>query len=197
MRHVNEYLAELLCLEGRGKHRDGTCPRCKIPASAAYRCDDCSDCALYCADCIKALHSSQPLHRVQMWNARGFFERVTLKSLGLRIQLGHESGDRCFNPKRAFADDFVVIDITGIHEVAVDFCNCHTALAHATQLLRARWYPATYTDPKTAATFRLMEHFHVLSTQSKVSGWEFYVSLVRRTENTGTTRVKVRDISNP
>ncbi len=37
-----------------------------------------------------------------------------------------------------------------------------------------------------------MEHFHVLSTQSKVSGWEFYTSLARRTENTGTTRGKVR-----
>ncbi|TFK82052.1 hypothetical protein K466DRAFT_603992 [Polyporus arcularius HHB13444] len=139
-----------------------------------------------------ASHASHPLHRIQTWNDQGFFERVSLKSLGLRIQLGHEPGDRCYNPKRAFGDDFVVIDITGIHEVAVDFCNCQSALAHATQLLRTRWYPAKYTDPKTAATFRLMEHFHVLSTQSKVSGWEFYASLSRRTENTGTARMKDR-----
>ncbi len=124
----------------------------------------------------------------------GFFQKTTLKRIGLRVQLGHDPGTRCFNPKRAFADDFVVLDVHAIHEVAVDFCGCehNYAIDHTTQLLRARWYPATSVDPKTAATFALLEHFHVLSLQSKVSGWEFYTTLKRRTDNTGTVNVKVR-----
>ncbi len=111
----------------------------------------------------------------------------------MRVQLGHDPGDRCFHPKRAFGDDFVVLDVMGIHEVGVDFCGCdkNYAVDHPTQLLRARWYPATSVDPKTAATFGLLEHFHVLSLQSKVSGWEFYTTLARRTDNTGSKPVVV------
>jgi len=52
---------------------------------------------------------------VKKWNGQ-FFETVTLKSLGLRIQLGHPTGQCCPTPQRAFNDDFVVLDVYGIHE---------------------------------------------------------------------------------
>ncbi|KAJ2989457.1 hypothetical protein NUW54_g8777 [Trametes sanguinea] len=187
---IGAYLAELLRLEGRGDFTDGKCTQCGN-CSATYRCEDCSGGALLCALCIVEGHCKQPLHRIQGWK-EGFFHRTTLKSLGLRVQLGHEPGERCVNPKPAFGDDFVVLDVFGIHEVAVDFCSCEKVQPHTIQLLRARWYPATSIDPKTAATFRLLENFHLLSTQSKISGYEFYISLARATDNIGTSAPRDR-----
>ncbi|KAG2118601.1 hypothetical protein DEU56DRAFT_761146 [Suillus clintonianus] len=39
------------------------------------------------------------------WNGH-YFERISLKTLGLCIQLGHRMDDTCCNPQRAFNDDF-------------------------------------------------------------------------------------------
>lgn len=120
-----------------------------------------------------------------------FFEHVTLKALGLRIQLGHAPGQVCPKPRRAFNDDFVVMDSHAIHEVSLNFCGCSNAVAHVQQLLRISWFPSTTANPKTAATFRLLEEFHILSFESKVSAYEFYNALTRRTNNTGLAPVKV------
>lgn len=121
----------------------------------------------------------------------GRLRRVTLKGLGLRIQLGHAYGSTCPNPQRAFGDKFVVLDISGIHEVGLDFCTCTSAAPKHVQLLRSRLFPATRIDPKTASTFRLMEHYHLLHNQTKVSGYEFYNTLARRTDNLGSEEQKV------
>jgi hypothetical protein len=115
-----------------------------------------------------------------------------LKKLGLRIQLGHPDGLPCPLPCAAFNDDFTVIDSDGIHEVALDYCGCHIALPKTIQLLRARLFPSTIIDPKTAASFRVLETFQMLSFTSKVSGYEYYRSLERRTDNTGCVTIPVR-----
>ncbi|KAG2056686.1 hypothetical protein BDR06DRAFT_1005976 [Suillus hirtellus] len=47
-------------------------------------------------------------------------------------------------------------------------------------------------NPKMAATFCLLEEFHILSFESKVSAYEFYNALTRRTNNTGLAPVKSR-----
>lgn len=111
--------------------------------------------------------------------------------MGLRIQLGHPTGQRCLTPRRAFNDDFVVVDSHGIHEVSLDFCDCATAESHFQQLLRISWFPSTTSDPKTAATFRVLEQYHLLSFESKVSAYEFYHSLRRMSDNTGLLSIKV------
>ncbi|KAJ6613762.1 hypothetical protein B0H10DRAFT_2222001 [Mycena sp. CBHHK59/15] len=91
-----------------------------------------------------------------------------------------------------FDDDFVVVDSHKIHEVAVDFCNCASVQPHDIQLLRARWYPATGKSPRSAATFRLLHRFHLMSLESKCSSYEFYHSIARETDNTGTVPVRDR-----
>jgi hypothetical protein len=101
---------------------------------------------------------------------------VTLKSLGLRIQLGHLNGV-CILRQPAFNNDFVVIDIDGIHEVAVDYCGCQQSLPKTGQLLRARLFPSTVIDPKMAATFHVLNMFQMLSFTSKISAYEFYQAL--------------------
>ena len=114
-----------------------------------------------------------------------------MKALGLRIQLGHPFGISCRNPEYTPGDCFTVLDIDGVHEISVDFCSCQRDLPHTIQLLRMRLWPATVVEPKTAATFRLLEWFHVLGNQSKVSAYEYFTSLARRTDNTGLSNVKV------
>ncbi|TFK77840.1 hypothetical protein K466DRAFT_448386, partial [Polyporus arcularius HHB13444] len=142
---VQNYLDEFMRLEGRGDYSGSTCPRCSNTFhpedSPGYRCDDCDDSALYCKTCTIAQHIQQPLHRVKRW-AGTYYEAVTLKSLGLRVQLGHRPGNTCYNPITAAGDTFIVLDLHGIHEVGLDFCGCEAAVPTVTQLLRYRWFPA-------------------------------------------------------
>ncbi|KAG1787040.1 hypothetical protein EV424DRAFT_1476780 [Suillus variegatus] len=187
--HHSLFLEELLQMEGRGGLQEVPCSDCS-GSSPNYQCQDCFGIGLRCSACITAAHQRHPLHRLQKWNG-SYFERVTLKSLGLRIQLGHTFGQKCPNPRRAFNDNFVVMDSYGIDEVLLDFCDCVEAESHTQQLLRIAWFPSTTADPKTAATFRLLEEFHLLSFELKVSAYEFYSALVRRTNNTGLAPVKM------
>ncbi|KAJ2935743.1 hypothetical protein H1R20_g1351, partial [Candolleomyces eurysporus] len=54
----------------------------------------------------------------------------------------------------------------------------------AIQLMRARLFPATLTEPRTAASFRVLETFQMLSFTAKTSAYEFLAALKRRTDNT-------------
>ncbi|KAF7984577.1 hypothetical protein HWV62_13799 [Athelia sp. TMB] len=159
-----EFLLELLRVEGLGEptHEDGQ---------------------RLCSLCHEA--------EMARWNG-SYFEPTTLKALGLRVQLGHTPGSKCANPVQAAGDDFVIIDGNGIHRVGLDYCGCTTAVGETVQLLRARLYPATVQAPKTAATFTVMEFFHILSFDSKASAFEYFHTLTRRTDNTGTVDVPDR-----
>lgn len=132
---------------------------------------------------------------VQRWNGT-HFERSSLKSVGLRVQLGHPPGQDCLAPSKAFNDDFVVIDTDMVHEIGLDFCSCgHTLSDQVEQLLERRLFPATITNPKTAATFRCLEVFELLQYESKLTPFEFFNTLSRLTDNTGLLAVKVSALS--
>lgn len=120
----------------------------------------------------------------KMWNGR-FFERHNLRALGLRIQLNHPPGDYCPIVDTAFKESFVIISLNGIFTVNLNFCNCTRRVAKTAQLLRARLFPATIVEPRTAATFEVLRLFQLLTFGSKVSGYEFYQSLVRLSSNLG------------
>ncbi|KAH7919292.1 hypothetical protein BV22DRAFT_1108120 [Leucogyrophana mollusca] len=184
------FLDEFIRLEGRGDNASGPFCACGCDQAARYRCKDCLSVWLRCQGCIISDHAHNPFHRIEVSFA--FFEQITLKGLGLRVQLGHETGEHCMSPKAAPADDFVVIDCHGIHEIALDFCGCPSAQKRTTQLLRARLFPATVREPRTAATFPVLEQFHLLSFESKVSEYEFYHSLAQRMDNTGLTPLRDR-----
>ncbi|KAM6504124.1 hypothetical protein JOM56_001067 [Amanita muscaria] len=155
---IDTYVSELLRLEGRGDAQQQT---------------------------LFKAHRLNPLHRIKLWNGQ-FFESTSLKALGLVIQLNHTIDDPCSNPALAFNNEFVIIDSHGIHSVCLQYCNCHRAVSRLVQLLRLRLFPATVVDPKTAATFCLLEAFQLLSFTSKVSAFEFYQSISRQSDNTGT-----------
>jgi CxC2 like cysteine cluster associated with KDZ transposases len=183
------------------------CCRCQADLRnvPSFRCRDCFSQESLCKSCIVGAHSGNPLHRVEVshflyptintsayriikeWNG-SFYCKIDLKALGVRIQLLHED---CPRPHRAFNDDFVIIDSNGIHCVGLDFCNCAYAPSHYIQLLRHRLLPATTADPKTAATFGVLETFQMLLFTAKVNVHDFMQALVRRTDNTGDANVPV------
>ncbi|KAJ7745299.1 hypothetical protein B0H16DRAFT_1462814 [Mycena metata] len=137
-----KYLDQLIQLEGRSDYQeDNLCIVCGVVPDRLFRCRDCFTDDIFCRTCLVHAHGSTPLHIVEAWTGE-FFERTTLKALGLRIQLGHGKLNKvrpqhgiCTNPRPAVADDFVVLDTNAIHEVTLDFCGCKTAQLHNIQLL--------------------------------------------------------------
>jgi CxC2 like cysteine cluster associated with KDZ transposases len=113
--------------------------------------------------------------------------------VGLVHQLGHD-GAPCPVPG-PIQKDFTVFDTNGVHSVHVRFCECHGSAGashHRTQLLRARWLPASIQRPRTAFTFDVLESFHLLTLQGKTSLYDFYWFLVYKSDNSGTLGINVR-----
>lgn len=191
---------ELLRHDGPGDATASTlCCSCN-EVEGSIKCKDCFCQLLRCRQCVVDAHKDLPLHRVevsskmiclvlfavltrllQQWTGK-FFEKITLKSLGLRYQLGH-GGSRCPLPSRG-PSDFLIFDTTGVHHIAVDFCDCRPGIFHRRiQLLRTRWFPATVNRPKTVFTFNVLQTFHELSLQGKTTAFDFYYSILRITDN--------------
>lgn len=97
----------------------------------------------------------------------------------------------CKNPITGH-QEFVVLHSNGIHKVAVDYCGCERQITFHRQLLRHGWYPGSQLFPRTCATFRLLERFHLLSLCSKLSVYDFYRTLEKLTSNTGISVPKSR-----
>ncbi|KAJ7280892.1 hypothetical protein C8J57DRAFT_1057508 [Mycena rebaudengoi] len=192
--HRDAYMDELLRMEGRGDHAGyNACHGCNTGA-AEYRCMDCMGGGeLICLGCVRSRHQQLILHHIEKWDG-DFFEKKTLRDLNMRIQLGHwhEADGRCAVPVPPKKDTFVIIDDHGIHDVLLDFCGCGRGGSQTQQLMRAQLFPATTTRPATAATFSVLRRFHLLSFESKCSMYEFYHSLARETDNTGTKPPKNR-----
>ncbi|KAF7967636.1 hypothetical protein HWV62_33617 [Athelia sp. TMB] len=184
-----EFLLELLLRDGRRGH-GSRCGRCNL-VDGTLRCKDCHGGQILCKACLLINHQVQPLHRVETWNGT-YFEKTTLKSMGLTMQLGHSVGQRCVHPKPAPGEGFTILDLSGIHDVALAFCACSTARSDTIQLLRAGLYPATTQAPETAITINALEYFHMLTFESKTSVFEFHNTLARLTDNTGTEEVPDR-----
>ncbi|KAF9471567.1 hypothetical protein BDN70DRAFT_909334 [Pholiota conissans] len=182
---------EIIGLDGRSELSTDSCAKCKKECGE-YECLDCFGREMLCSKCITNTHTNLFLHHVQHWNGN-FFVKTSLKDLGLRVQLGHVNGEQCLKPEQARNDDFVIIDTDAIHNVLLDFCGCgNITQQHTVQLLRARLFPATVTNPKSAATFRSLEYLEILSYESKLSVFEFYQTISRCTDNTGMDPPKDR-----
>ncbi|KAK0436813.1 uncharacterized protein EV420DRAFT_1672100 [Desarmillaria tabescens] len=176
-----QFLEEVLRLEAPISGTSGNCHRCDAE-QGSYRCVSCFNGRLLCQGCIVREHNSTPLHKVEEWTGI-YFKKTSLAELGLVMQLGHRLGTKCVLP--AVIKSFVVIDVDGVHTVQMAFCNCTQSIPRHVQLLQSRLWPATTIYPQTAATFRVLHLFQVLSFMSKVSAYEFYHTLARLSDNTG------------
>ncbi|KAG2126046.1 hypothetical protein DEU56DRAFT_916197 [Suillus clintonianus] len=171
-----EFLLEDQRLEGRGGA--GLLCSCKRldennhPIPSLFRCEECFGRDIVCQECCLDHHKRLPLHVIKKWNGQ-YFERTSLKDIGLRVQLGHLDMT-CPCPVRGHIE-FIVLHVNGIHH-----------------LMRCDWFPSTVHQPQTACTRRLLEHFLLLMWSSKVSAFEFYQTLERLTDNTGVSVPKSR-----
>jgi len=122
----------------------------------------------------------------QKWNGK-FFEKTSLSNLGLWIQLGHD-GASCPCPCPG-PQGFMVFDVSGAHYVNIDYCGCRPddPMDRRTQHLRHRWFPATLIRPQTVFTFDFLNTFHELTLQSKGNLYDFYLMILRKTDNANIT----------
>ena len=91
-----------------------------------------------------------------------------------------------------------MIDVNGIHQVDVQFCNCigmMECVEKYRQLLRVGWYPASFQRPKTAFTFEVLDLYHKLAIQGKLNLHDFYTSLLQKTDNCGQKKLLVSAVS--
>ncbi|KAJ7048755.1 hypothetical protein C8F01DRAFT_1276102 [Mycena amicta] len=93
---------------------------------------------------------------------------------------------------RAAHKDFVLIDVTGIHSIALNHCLCDSNIKERQQLMRVCWWPATARAPQTCATFAVIRLFRTLNCLGKVSAHDFLRSLELLTNNDGLDPVPDR-----
>ncbi|KAF8190233.1 hypothetical protein K438DRAFT_1592210, partial [Mycena galopus ATCC 62051] len=148
---------------------------------------------LLCGDCIVGSHARSPLHRIKlMTDLVVRFEAMSLKSLGLHVQRGHQPTEIC-SELVPLHRDFTVLHTNGIHEVAVDVCDCDASLfapgvwagTPEEQLQRAGWFPTTDDWPRTCTTMELLDNFLLLTYQAKTTMYDFYSTLEKLTNNVG------------
>ncbi|KAJ6447896.1 hypothetical protein C8R45DRAFT_1115651 [Mycena sanguinolenta] len=186
------HLSEIVSISADG--RRGTATLAVVAQSqqevpSYYQEDTATNAAMEAADFSYDLGDTSLLVEEQepivKWNGE-YFERHSLYDLGLVVQLGHPAGYSC-PTARAAHKDFVVIDVTGIHTVRVQFCECDARVKHRQQLMRVRWWPATVRDPQTCATFGVVRLFQIMNCLGKVSAYDFMRSLELLTNNDGLT----------
>ncbi|KAF7319064.1 CxC2 domain-containing protein [Mycena chlorophos] len=168
-----DFLEVFLWHDGRGEHRHdvgcGLCGLSERPAVA--RCLECSSSRLTCVECCVDLHAEHPLHWVELWTGT-YFKRTALRSLGLRVQFGHPPRERCSNPHVGHST-FIVIDANGIHPVALDFLRMPSPHCGASP------------QPRTAATFAVLDTLHALSLNAQVTPHKYYSSLEYMSDGSG------------
>lgn len=85
-----------------------------------------------------------------------------------------------------------MIDVTGVHNVNVNYCLCDSKIEQWQQLMRVCWWPGTVRDPKTCAMFTVVRLFRTLNCLGKVSAHDFLRSLELLSNNNGLNPVFVR-----
>ena len=106
--------------------------------------------------------------------------------------LGH-GGDPCSVPSD-FVENFIIVDTTSIHLTDVHFCGCYAIPGGShprVQLLCTGLFLGTFTRLTTAFTFDVLDSFHLLTLQSKISAYDYFNSIAHKTENTGRFSTKV------
>jgi len=76
-----------------------------------------------------------------------------------------------------------IIDRSGVHEIGIRWCCCPNSPEHDMQLMAAGLFPATFRNPKTAFTFRVLGEFHLDNLECKTTPSQFFSRLRRLTSD--------------
>ena len=88
-----------------------------------------------------------------------------------------------------------IIDRSGVHEIGVRWCCCLNAPERDMQLMAAGLFPATFRNPRTAFTFRVLEEFHLDNLECKTTPSQFISRLRRLTSDEFPSAVPVGQAS--
>lgn len=163
-----------------------------------YWCQDCFGTPSVCLSCLQSQHRLLPFHRTEKWipatdalrsETPGYFERDSLRSAGVVVQLGH-GGEACL--LQSLVKNFTIAHENGIYKVKIGFCNCAGSGKVHTQLFDHGIFPATENRPTIGFTFSHLQHFLVFSLASKMAVFDYHRSLVNLTDLTDPESVQVR-----
>lgn len=130
------------------------------------------------------------LTTLKVWRDN-FYQRTSLYELGLCFYIGHQHTP-C--PSASSYSKILIVDLNGTHRVNAQFCACEDTLGyveHYRQLLRTGWYPASFDRPTTAFAFDLLDTYHKLTLQGKLNLYDFYSSILQKTDNCGRIKAPV------
>jgi hypothetical protein len=75
----------------------------------------------------------------------------------------------------------VIVDISGIHHLTVQYCRCDGHKPDDEQMLELGFFPASFKRSRTFFTFRLLDDFRLDNLESKTSAYQYYAKLRRVT----------------
>src|ERR1700676_3831036 len=88
--------------------------------------------------------------------------------------------------------DLTIVSSTGIFTCSVQWCNCTKSPEQYVQLLlRAKLFPASFKNPKTAFTFEVLDHFRIDSLECKTAAMNFMSKIGRVTNEAFPAKVPV------
>ena len=196
-----------------------SCSNCQ-QLLGTHQCQDCFGPIIWCDACCLKTHSRLPFHRIQTWNGQ-FFERTDFLRSTLCLDLHHYPDDcppLSYNTQMSMgvnseiSDDdenatdgyrptgtqmgsrsvLTIVASTGIFTRMVRWCQCASNLDQYVQLLlRAKLFPASFINPKTAFTFEVLDHFRINALECKTSAMTFMSKLRQLTNEAFPSKVLV------
>src|SRR5258705_2769762 len=197
-----------------------SCLHCQ-QSSGTHRCQDCFGSNLWCSDCCVLAHKYLPFHRVQMWNGQFFERSDVLAQqltidlchypddcptipLNEEMQMMHDldiadegDGFECppSNPSatsQGIRSNLIIVSSTGIFKRSIRWCRCATTSDQYVELLlRAKLFPASFKNPKTAFTFEVLDHFQIDALECKTAAMNFMRKIGRITNEAFPSEVPV------
>ncbi|KAG1870277.1 hypothetical protein DFJ58DRAFT_723174 [Suillus subalutaceus] len=76
-----------------------------------------------------------------------------------------------------------VVDKSGVHSLSICYCHCPGALSRDMQLFQAGLFPASFTRPKTAFTFAVLDDFLLDNLECGTSAMNYYSKIRRLTSS--------------
>ena len=192
------YEAMLEHERGPADGEEGVCLKegCKKYVNPLYRCTQCLHSVQMCAEHIVEMHKNLPFHVVERWDRGvGFWERCSLGSLGLQINLGHR-GDKCLYSM--YNRETTVVHERGIDTITINYCGCRNVnTPQSTQLLSVGLWPSSWQKPQTVFTFHMMEQLQLLSVIAHTSTFDYFKSVTELTNRVFPEDCKVRPAARP
>jgi len=96
-----------------------------------------------------------------------------------------------------FRSTLTIVASTGIFKRSIRWCHCAKSSKRFVQLLlRAKLFPASFKNPKTAFTFDVLDQFQLDALECKTAAMNFMSKIGRITDEVFPSRVPVGPLTN-